>query len=327
MGRPKGSKNKPKGELVAESAGAVPAPKRAATGKKVGRPREAHPKETWGWVAVGHEVYALVKELLTSHFARELTVADARPLMRDGGKPVTWGCKLGSVPSYLKSLQVEGHTDRVLLIDKAWWEKAGAQERKGRVHAVLARAAKERPVELSALALRAHGLYVGELRDLAEVGARQLTLELDEARAAFGVGIETAAGGSEPQAEVNSGRGPGDAVERAKEIEESQRPSAPEPEPHVPEPTAVVVPEGEAEDLDEEGALKPLAQRMEERMEERERSRSAEPDADEEPPGLEDAIAEAVGGGAGDGGLTLLDGETGDPVEEDAGVNEFAAVV
>ena len=319
MGRPKGSKNKPK---VSEGAGQVPAPKRAATGRKRGRPRVEHPKETWSWLAKGHEAFELVDELLGTHFAGRLTVADARPLLRDGGKPVTWGCKLVSVPSYLKPLQVEGHTDRVLLIDKTWWTGASLQERKGRVHAALARAMKEKPVEISESALRAHGLYAVELRDVAEVGARQLTLELDEAKRSFELGGETSAGDPAPEPEqpheVCPGRGPDDAAERAREIEELEHP-APTVEPHVPDAGSGYRPE----DFDEDGTLKTLA----ERVEARERTRPMEPVVDEELPELEDAIAAAVSDGDDGSGLTLLDGEAGDPVEEDAGVREFAAAV
>jgi hypothetical protein len=221
--------------------------------------------EVFSWLAKGHEAFELVKWLIASYFKKELTLGDVRPMFREPGRPVEWGCRLGSVPGHLRQVQVEGQTNRVVLIDRDWWVKAGEQERKGRLHALLARAAKEKPIEVSESALRAHGAYTGALRDIAEVGAKQLELELHEAEEAMGV--------AEPRA-----------------VEERYVPAPGETGGFAPE------------DFDEDGALKPLAEREERRK-----------------------AAVAVDGAVEAPDVRLLEDEEGTPVEE--GVEEFAAAV
>jgi hypothetical protein len=273
MGRPKGSKNKK--------------PRAARKDKPV------YPVEGWRWLGKADEAYQMVVELVKTYYAKELSIGDVRPMLRTPGKPVEWGCRLGSVPGHLRQVQVEGQTNRVVLVDRDWWEKADVRERQGRLHALLARAAKEKPVMVSESALRAHGAYTGEIRDVVEAGAKQLELELGEAKAAFPI----ASGADEVPVDVGAMGPPGECTGS------------------TPESGAVLVREpsreelvdaevsGQPGDYDADGALKPLAEREEERAA-RAMAEAALPA--EEP-------------------LGLLDGEEGVPVE--AGVEEFAEAV
>lgn len=234
-GRPKGAKDKK--------------PRKRAGGSV------QYDAEVFGWLDKGHAAFVLVKELLGNFFKGKLALHDVRPMLRTPGKPVEWGVRLASVPGHLRQVQVEGPTNRVLLIDKAWWESAGDQERKGRVHACLARAAKEKPVQVSESALRAHGAYLGEIRDIVEAGARQLELEFGEAKAAFGVEEGMTAAGDPVPETSNTGRTEADAAERAEEIAELEAGTQPQPVAHEPDG------DYSPEDFDEDGALLPLSER------------------------------------------------------------------
>jgi len=242
MARTKGAKDKsPRKRKGASVARGAPTPAKLK-----------EPPEGYGWLSDGHAAYEMAKELLLGFYKGDLTIGDARPMLRTGGKPVSWGCRLATVPRHLRDVQVDGPTKQALLIDKDWWESAGHVEQKGMLHACLARAAREKPVEVMESALRAHGAYTKPVGDIVEIGARQLTLALEEAEAEMLPPVVL---------DTDSGRDAEDAAERAREIDESQRtiePSpllAPVPETHVED--------GYREsDFDEEGTLKTLAERV-----------------------------------------------------------------
>jgi hypothetical protein len=146
------------------------------------------PQATYGWLGKGHKAYKMVVGLLKTYYGERLGLGDVRPALRSGGKAVSWGAKLLSVPGPLRALQSEGPTNGVLLIDEAWWNGAGLREQEGVLHGVLAQAAKEERVVVYASAVAAHGAYTVQLEDVVQHGYKQLKLRLEEAEETWGIG-------------------------------------------------------------------------------------------------------------------------------------------
>jgi len=146
-----------------------------------------HDKETFSWLGKAHEAYQMIVELLKTHFTPKLGIGDVRPVLRSPGKPVTWKAKLVTIPACVRGIMGEGHTNRVALIDRDWWDRSNSRERQGVLHALLAQAAKEEKIVVYASAVAAHGAYTQMLEDVVQHGYRQLKLQLHEAEEAFGI--------------------------------------------------------------------------------------------------------------------------------------------